>query len=116
MQTTHLNELSNKYENLNLAQKDVLERSRESNHVLLFELEEKNKEIERLKNIIKEKSNKLSVVSVSYDNTADKVFVRDHELRDKISENETLRRKLEDVIIAGFFLKIRLKGQLLNSV
>ena len=71
--------------------------SREANQALIFEIEEKNREIERLKNILREKSDKLSVVSVSYDNTADKVFVRENELKSKNTEISSLKDKLAEV-------------------
>jgi hypothetical protein len=93
--TNQLNEISTKYDNYSYHQKEQIDRSRESNQALIYELEDKKREIDRLKLLVRERTDKLSVVSVSYDQTADKISRYESEIDSQKREIDSLRLKLE---------------------
>lgn len=96
MKTHQLNRLTSQYENLNLSQKEVIERSRESNLALIQELEEKNREIQNLRDLAKTRVDKLSVVSVSHGQASSKIERLEDEVEDKNREIGYLKRELEE--------------------
>jgi len=96
MKSHQLNRLTSQYDNLNLSQKEVIERSRESNLALINELEEKNREIQNLKGLCKTRVDKLSVVSVSHGQASSKIDRLEEEIEDKKREISFLTNELEE--------------------
>jgi len=96
MKTHQLNRLTTQFENLNLSQKEVIERSREANLALINELEEKNKELQNLRELAKTRVDKLSVVTVSHGQASSKIDRLEEEVEDKNREIAFLKRELED--------------------
>lgn len=74
----------------------MLDRTRDSNQALINELEDKKREIERLKLMVRERADKLSVVSVSYEQTADKISRYESDIQSKNQEISDLKRRLEE--------------------
>ena len=98
IQTNHINEMANRVDNMSYSQKDLIERSKEANQSLLEELEEKNKEVLTLKLMLKDKSDKLSVVSVTYDQSHSRLIQNEQQSQEKANDIKTLKQKLEEVI------------------
>jgi len=96
MKSHQLNRLTNQYENLNLSQKEVIERSRESNLALINELEEKNRELQNLRDLCKTRVDKLSVVTVSHGQASSKIDRLEDEVEDKNREIAFLKSELEE--------------------
>lgn len=96
MKTHQLNRLTSQFENLNLSQKEVIERSREANLALINELEEKNRELQNLRDLSKTRVDKLSVVTVSHGQASSKIDRLEEEVEDKNREIAFLKRELED--------------------
>jgi len=96
MKTHQLNRMTTQYDNLSLSQKEVIERSRESNLALINELEEKNREIQRLKGLAKERVDKLSTVTVSHGQASSKIDRLEEEVEDKNREIAYLKKDLEE--------------------
>lgn len=109
MKTHQLNRLTTQFENLNLSQKEVIERSREANLALITELEEKNKELQNLRGLAKTRVDKLSVVTVSHGQASSKIDRLEEEVDDKNREIAFLKRELEDV-------KFSYKKSFLNKI
>lgn len=101
-----MNEVTHKYENLSQNQKELLDRAREANQVLVNELDEKKREIERLKSLIRDKADKLSVVAVGYDQTSEKLLELESEIKNKDYEISSLKKKLSEVVTKMNSLKL----------
>ena len=97
MQSNQINEMTSKFDNITYSHKDVIERSRESNQTLLRDLEDKTNEIEKLKALLQDRSGKLSVVSVSYDQHAHKISQLESDNSFKDRQIRSLTEKLEAV-------------------
>lgn len=113
MKTHQLNRLTTQFENLNLSQKEVIERSREANLALINELEEKNRELQNLRDLSKTRVDKLSVVTVSHGQASSKIDRLEEEVEDKNREIAFLKRELEDVtkIYSPKFFYLKIKRQ-----
>ena len=98
IQTNHINEMANRVDNMSYSQKDLIERSREANQSLLEELEEKNKEVLTLKLMLKDKTDKLSVVGVTYDQSHSRFIQNEQKSQEKDNDIKTFKQKLEEVI------------------
>ena len=96
MKTHQLNRMTTEFSNLNLSQKEIVERSRESNIALINDLGEKQKEIGKLKGLSKDTTDKLSVVGVSYNQATCKIDRLEDEVDLKNQEIASLRRELEE--------------------
>jgi len=96
MKTHQLNRLTSQFENMNLSQKEVIERSREANLALINELEEKNREIQNLRGLAQTRVDKLSTVTVSHGQASSKIERLEDELEDKNREIAFLRQDLDD--------------------
>lgn len=80
-------------------QKEAIDRAREANQALISELDEKKREIEKLKFLMRDKADKLSVVAVSYDQTSDKLLEFENETKQKDMEIASLKKRLHEVIM-----------------
>jgi len=96
MKTHQLNRMTTQYDNLNLSQKEIIERSRESNLALINELEEKNKEIQRLKGLTMDRGEKLSMVTVSHSQASSKIERLEDEVELKNREINFLKKELDE--------------------
>ena len=99
MKTHQINRMTTQYENLNLSQKEIIERTRESNLALIHELDERNKELQNTKNLSNQRVEKLSVASVSYNQASAKIERLEDDLDDKRREISTLKKELDEVEI-----------------
>ena len=97
MKTHQLNRMTAEFENLNLSQKEIIERSRESNTALINDLGEKQKEIGRLKGLSKDKIDQLSVTSVAYNQASNKINRLEDEVDARDRQIASLRKELEEV-------------------
>lgn len=97
MKTHQIHRMTTHYENLNLNHKEIIERTRESNLTLIHELDEKNKELQKTKNLSNQRVEKLSVASVSYSQASAKIERLEDDLDDKRREISTLKRELDEV-------------------
>jgi len=96
MKTHQINRMTTQYENLNLSQKEIIERTRESNLALIHELDERNKELQNTKNLSNQRVEKLSVASVSYNQASAKIERLEDDLDDKRREISTLKKELDE--------------------
>jgi len=96
MKTHQINRMTSQYENLNLSQKEIIERSRESNIALIHELEEKNREIDRLKTLARERVDKLSTVSVSHSQASSQINRLEDQIESQKDEIASLKRELQE--------------------
>jgi len=88
--------MTTQYENLNLSQKEIIERSREANLALISELDEKNREIERLRTISKDRVDQLSVVSVSHGQADARINRLEDDVDSKDREIARLKNELSE--------------------
>jgi len=96
MKTHQINRVTREYENINLSQKEIIERSRESNLALIHELDDKQRALYRNKDITRDTVEKLSVASVGYTQAVGKVQRLEEELNDKNREIANLKNDLAE--------------------
>ncbi len=89
--------MTTQYENLNLSQKEVIERTREANMALIYELDDKNKELHKTKNLSTQRVEKLSVATVGYNQASAKIELLEEEIDDKQREISSLKNQLQEV-------------------
>ena len=99
IQTNHLNEMASRVDNMSYSQNDLIERTREANQTLLNELDEKNKELSTLKLMIKDKTDKLSIVSVTYDQNHSRLIQNEQNSQEKDNDIKTFKKMLQEVYI-----------------
>ncbi len=97
MKTHQINHMTTQYENLNLSQKEVIERTREANMALIYELDDKNKELHKTKNLSTQRVEKLSVATVGYNQATAKIELLEEEIDDKQREISSLKNQLQEV-------------------
>jgi len=86
-----------KYEDLSIVYKEHMERSKDTHLMLDRELEEKNKEIEKLKVLCKERLDKFSSAHMSFEQVNNRAQRLEYEVAEKNEELTELRRKVEEV-------------------
>lgn len=102
LQSNQLDEFMTKYEDLSIVYKEHIERSKESHHILDRELEEKNRELEKLKIVCKERLDKFSSTQLCFEQAKNKVNRLEDELNEKNEELVELKRRSAEVRIEIF--------------
>lgn len=87
-----------KYEDLSAIYKDHTEKSKDKNQSLIQEIEEKNSELDKLKNLTKEKLEKFASVAMSYEQISHKMIRLESELAEKNEEIRDLKKQAGEVI------------------
>jgi len=96
MKQHQINRITHEYENINLSQKEIIERTRESNLALIHELDDKQRALHRNKDITRDTVEKLSVASVGYTQAVGRVQRLEEELGEKNREIATLKSDLAE--------------------
>lgn len=110
VQANQLEDITTKFENLNLVHKELVEKSKETSQNLLRQLTEREKENEKLKQQMKERVDKLSVVSQNFEHANHKTSQLETAISEKSGEINYLRTKLEEVAyIAKFFFNVLIR-------
>ncbi|KAL4471197.1 hypothetical protein ABPG72_007564 [Tetrahymena utriculariae] len=90
-----VNDLNNRYHELASGHNQFLENARSHTFTVQRELEHKDNEIKRLKNLLDERNDKLKVVTVTQEKNFDRCLILDKEIQNLQDENQKLRRELQ---------------------